>query len=186
MKQENKLNAIACMIVLALLSLGCGKLMEGANQASGNTGTANNTATSNSTSTSNSSSSNSTASSNSSTSSKVEAADFTVTSEELDKEFHKDGVTDKDLEKYASKNIAVSGRVSMLVTEKKGTVQPWVTLYAPGVLRGVSCYFDDADVDQMKRLKEDKMVKVQGFMDDFIVPKISPRLEHCQVLEPAS
>jgi hypothetical protein len=71
----------------------------------------------------------------------------------------------------------------MLVTEKKGTVQPWVTLYAPGVLHGVSCYFDDADVDQMKRLTMDKMAKVQGFMDDFIVPKVSPRLEHCVVLE---
>ena len=182
MKQENKLNAIMCLIALAVLSLGCGSLMPGSNQTSGNTGTANSThANSNSSSTSNAS--NSTAANNASSNPKVEKADFTVTSEEFDKEFHKPGVTDKDLEKYANKNIAVSGRVSTLVLEKKGTVQPWVTLYAPGVLHGVSCYFDDADVDQMKRLTEDKMAKVQGFMDDFIVPKISPRLEHCQVLE---
>ena len=135
-----------------------------------------NTAAANTTSTNSSSS-------NTSTSAKLEPADFTVTSEELDKEFHKDGVKDADLEKYANKNIAVTGRVSMLVTEKKDKVQPWVTLFAPGVLRGVSCYFDDEDVDQMKRLKMDKMAKIQGFMDDFIVPKVSPRLEHCQVIE---
>lgn len=176
MKQANKLNAIACMIALAVLSLGCGSLMPGSNQTAG---------TNNSTGTAPPSTNSGTNSSNTSstTTAKVEKADFTVTSEELDKEFHKEGVTDKDLEKYENKNIAVTGRVSMLVTEKKGTVQPWVTLYAPGVLRGVSCYFDDEDVDQMKRLKDDKIVKVQGFMDDFIVPKISPRLEHCQVLE---
>ena len=175
MKQKNKLNAIICLVALAVLSLGCGSLMPGSNQGSAANGGANNsTATSNA---------NTASSSNSSTAATIEKADFTVTSEELDKEFHKEGVKDADLEKYANKNIAVTGRVSMLVTEKKGTVQPWVTLYAPGVLRGVSCYFDDADVEQMKRLKEDKMVKVQGFMDDFIVPKVSPRLEHCQVLE---
>lgn len=114
---------------------------------------------------------------------KVEKADFTVTAEELDKIFTKDGVTDKDLEKYENKNIAVSGRVSMLVTEKTGTVQPWVTLYAPGVLHGVSCYFDDENVDQMKKLTKDKLAKVQGFQDDFIVPTLSPKLKHCVVLE---
>lgn len=113
----------------------------------------------------------------------VEKADFTVTSEELDKEYNRKGVKDTDLEKYANKNIAVSGRVSMLVTEKKGTTQPWVTLYAPGIGNGVNCYFDDENVDQMKKLKEDKMAKVQGFQDDFIVPEISPMLKHCVVLE---
>jgi hypothetical protein len=113
----------------------------------------------------------------------LEKPDFTVTSEQLDKEFTRDGVTEKDLAKYANKNIAVSGRVSMIVLEKKGTVQPWVTIYAPGVLHGVNCYFDDKNVDQLKMLKEDNMAKVQGFQDDFIVPKISPHLSHCAVLE---
>ena len=179
MKKGNEINAIASMIVLAVLSLGCGSLMPGSNRVAGANNSAGTTPPP-----VNSAANAPTASSNTSTTSaNIEKADFTVTSEELDKEFHKEGVTSKDLEKYENKNIAVTGRVSMLVTEKKGTVQPWVTLYAPGVLRGVSCYFDDADVDQMKRLKEDKMVKVQGFMDDFIVPKVSPRLEHCQVLE---
>ena len=116
-------------------------------------------------------------------SSTVEKADFTMTSEEYDKEFTRKGVKDEDLQKYASKIIAVSGRVSMLVTEKKGTTQPWVTLYAPGVLGGVSCYFDDDNLDQMKKLKMDKTAKVQGFQDDFLVPEVSPRLEHCVVLE---
>src|SRR6476659_100629 len=62
----------------------------------------------------------------------VEKADFNLTAEDLDKEFTRKGVTSADLAKYKNKNIAVSGRVSVLVTEKKGPVQPWVTLYAPG------------------------------------------------------
>ncbi len=114
---------------------------------------------------------------------KVEKADFTVTAEELDAAFTKKGTKDADLEKYASKNIAVSGRVSTLEFEKKGTVQPWVTLYAPGILHGVSCYFDDDNVGQMKKLKKDKMAKVQGFQGTFLVPEISPTLDHCVVLE---
>jgi hypothetical protein len=114
---------------------------------------------------------------------KVEKADFTVTSEEFDKEFSKKGAKESDLEKYASKNIAVTGRVSMIVTEKKGTVQPWVTLYAPGILNGVNCYFDDDNLEQMKQLKMDKVVKVQGFKDSFIVPEVPPTLDHCVVLE---
>ena len=112
-----------------------------------------------------------------------EKADFTVTAEEFDETFTKEGVTSKDLEKYAKKNIAVSGRVDMIVTEKNGTTKPWVTLYAPGTLHGVSCYFDDKDVEQMKNLKEDGMAKVQGFQDDFLVPKVPPSLKHCQIIE---
>lgn len=114
---------------------------------------------------------------------KAEKADFTTTAEQLDKEFTVKGAKAEDLKKYAGKNIAVSGRVSMLVMEKKGTTQPWVTLYAPGTLHGVSCYFDDDNLEQMKKLKMDKPAKVQGFQDDFIVPEVSPRLEHCVVLE---
>lgn len=115
--------------------------------------------------------------------SKVEKADFTMTAEELDKEFTRKGVAGKDLEKYESKNIQVSGRITMLVTEKKGTTQPWVTLYAPGIGHGVSCYFDDENVEQMKQLKEDKTATVQGFQDDFVVPEVSPMLKHCVVIK---
>lgn len=114
---------------------------------------------------------------------KAEKADFTVTAEQYDKEFTTKGAKETDLKKYASKNIAVTGRVSLLSLEKQGTTQPWVTLYAPGVLHGVSCYFDDDNLEQMKKLKMDKKVKVQGFQGDFIVPEVSPRLEHCIVLE---
>lgn len=117
---------------------------------------------------------------------KIEKADFTVTSEELDKAFNKKGVKSEDLEKYASKIIHVTGRVSTLVTEKKGTTQPWVTLYAPGVLAGVSCYFDDSNLEQMKQLKMDKVVKVQGFMSSLVVPEVSPMLDHCVVIEGAN
>ncbi len=116
---------------------------------------------------------------------KVEKADFTVMAEEFEKEFTKKGAKEEDLKKYAGKNIAVTGRVSMIVTEKNGTTQPWVTLYAPGVLGGVSCYFDDDNLEQMKQLKMDKTVKVQGFKDSFIVPEVKPTLDHCVVLEAA-
>jgi len=47
----------------------------------------------------------------------------------------------------------------------------------------VSCYFDDENVGQMKKLKDDKNATVQGFQDDFIVPEVSPMLKHCVVLE---
>jgi hypothetical protein len=175
MKKSNSINLIIALVFAGTFGLACKGLMP-SNTAS-NTNTAStpktNTAENKPENTSTQTTGNSTS----------EKADFTVTAEDLDKEFTREGVTDKDLAKYENKYIAVSGRVSMLVTEKKGSVQPWVTLYAPGVLHGVSCYFDDKDVDQMKRLKEDAKVKVQGFQDDFIVPKISPRLSHCSVLE---
>jgi hypothetical protein len=116
-------------------------------------------------------------------STKVEKADFTMTSEDLDKEFTTKGVKDKDLEKYSNKNIAVTGRVTTLVTDKRGTTQPWVTLSAPGIGHGVNCYFDDENVGQMKKLKQDKNAKVQGFQSNFIVPEVSPMLKHCVVLE---
>ncbi len=114
---------------------------------------------------------------------KIEKADFTMTSEEYDKEFNREGVTDKDLEKYASKNIRVTGRVTLLSLEKKGTTQPWVTLFAPGLGNGVSCYFDDDHLDRMKKLKMDKVVTVQGFQGTLLVPKVSPMLDHCIVIK---
>ena len=114
---------------------------------------------------------------------KAEKADFTVTAEELDKEFTRKGVTDKDLEKYASKNIQVTGRVKLLSLEQKGTTQPWVTLFAPGIGNGVSCYFDDDNLDQLKKLKMDKVVTVQGLQGTLLVPKVSPMLDHCVVIK---
>ncbi len=114
---------------------------------------------------------------------KVEKADFTLTSEVYDKVFTKKGAKIEDLKKYAGKNIAVAGKVSLISLEKKGATQPWVTLFAPGVLHGVSCYFDDDNLEQLNRLMMDENVKVQGFQDDTPVPEFSPRLEHCVVLE---
>lgn len=120
----------------------------------------------------------------STTNANVEKPDLTVTAEELDKEFTDKDATTEKLEKYASKNIQVTGRVSMLVTEKSGKIQPYVTLFAPGgVLHGVSCYFDDENVAQMKILAKDKMATVQGFRDKYILPKIPPRLSHCVVIK---
>lgn len=114
---------------------------------------------------------------------KVENADFTLAAEEFDKEFTRKGVKEKDLEKYKSKNVRVTGRISLMSLEKKGTVQPYVKLYAPGVLNGVSCSFDDDNLEQMKPLKMDKVVTVQGFQSDFIVPEVSPMLDHCVVIK---
>ena len=175
MKSYYMTGLLAIAAVLAL-GLGCSSLtekMSNQNTTVSNTAPANTNSGSKPTNTSTSAPSD------------IETADFTMTSEELDGEFNRKGVTDKDLQKYESKNIAVTGRVSMLVTEKKGTTQPWVTLYAPGIGNGVNCYFDDEHVGEMKLLKEDKMVKIQGFQDDFIVPEVSPMLKHCRVLEGA-
>jgi hypothetical protein len=113
----------------------------------------------------------------------LEKPDFTVTAEQLDREFTGEGASRGSLEKYANKNIVVSGRVYLLSLEKKGTVQPWVTLAGIGLGHGVSCYFDEDKAAQLKSLKQDGMAKVQGFQDDFIVPKVSPMLKHCTVLE---
>ena len=181
MKNKNLALSLASLAMVLTVGLGCGRLQQlsqgGGNTSAGNTGTAN--------STSNAQSNSSTTSSNSSSAPKAEKADFTMTSEELDREFTRKGVKDADLAKYENKTIAVSGRVDMLVKEKKGTTQPWVTLAAPGLGHGVSCYFDDENVSQMSMLKEDAMVKVQGYQDDFVVPEVSPMLKHCVVIEGA-
>lgn len=184
--KKNLLNLGVVLTILAAIGLGC-KFSAGTTTDDNTKNTAkplaNSNSGSNTTSTANSTTPTESKDTGKTARSPKEKADFTVTAEEYDKIFTRDGVTDKDLEKYGKKNIQVSGRVDMVVTEKKGTTQPWVTLYAPGTLHGVSCYFDDKDVDQMKDLKEDGMATVQGFQDDFLVPKVSPRLEHCQVIE---
>jgi len=179
MTKQNLLAAIVALTVLMIVGIGCKSLMPSQSNSANTASTSN---TSNSTTKPTNASDNS---ASSTANPDIEKADFTTTSEDLDKEFTRKGVTDKDLEKYSNKNIAVTGRVTMLVTEKKGTTQPWVTLAAPGLGHGVNCYFDDENVSQMKLLKEDKIVKIQGFQDDFIVPEISPMLKHCVVLEGA-
>ena len=181
MKRRNLIFGSLALAALMMAGLGCKSLTD----AVANTSNTANNAAANSAS----NAANTAKSDNSTTTTapvKVEKADFTMTSEELDKEYNKKGVKSEDLEKYSNKNIAVTGRVTMLVTEKKGTTQPWVTLFAPGLGNGVNCYFDDENVSQMKMLKEDKMVKIQGFQDDFIVPEVSPMLKHCVVLEGAN
>ena len=184
MKNKNLALSLASLALMLTVVLGCGRLQQlsqgGGNTSAGNPGTANSTTTSQSNSTADSTNSSSTTGAP-----KVERADFTMTSEELDREFTRKGVKDEDLEKYENKTIAVSGRVSLLVKEKKGTTQPWVTLAAPGIGHGVSCYFDDENVGQMSMLKEDAMVKVQGYQNDFVVPEVPPMLKHCVVLEGA-
>ena len=165
----------ACAIGLAAV-LGCSRFLPASNTGTTN---ASNTVVSNS-APRNAAPSNATSTSSNP---KLEKADFTMTSEELDREYTHDGVTSNDLKKFENKVIQVSGRVSMLIKEKKGTVQPWVTLSAPGIGHGVNCYFDDEDVSQMSKLQEDKPATIQGFQNDFVVPKVSPMLKHCQVAQ---
>ena len=172
--KNGTVSLIALAIVL-MVGLGCKSLMSSVS----NDKTEANTSTASSNSSANKAAN---VDSKTTETTKAEKADFTMTSEELDKDFTRKGVKDKDLEKYSNKNIAVTGRVTMLVTDKRGTTQPWVTLFAPGIGHGVSCYFDDENVGQMKKLKDDKNATVQGFQDDFIVPEVSPMLKHCVVL----
>ena len=185
MKKDNIVLSLAFLSAVLAVSLGCGQLSrftQGGNTASAANSSASNGASSAS---DRSTASTSNTSSSTTTAKNVEKADFTMTSEQLDREYTRKGVTDKDLEKYQNKTIAVSGRVTMLVKEKQDTVQPWVALSAPGLGHGVNCYFDDENVGQMSLLKEGAMVKVQGYQDNFIVPEISPMLKHCVVLEGA-
>jgi hypothetical protein len=178
MKLPNSVFGLLALASLAAAGLGCRSITDAVENASK---TANTTVSN----TANGATADNSAAANTTAPAKVEKADFTMTSEELYREFSRKGVKSEELEKYANKNIAVTGRVTLLITVKKGGVQPWVTLFAPGLGNGVNCYFDDENVEQMKLLKEDKVVTVQGFQDDFIVPEISPMLKHCVVLEGA-
>ena len=115
---------------------------------------------------------------------KIEKADFKMTAEEYVKEFTRQGVTKKDLEKYANKHIAVTGSVTMFSFEKFGTAPPYVVLGAPGLASGgLTCYLDNKNLEERKNIKMNKIVTVQGFEDEFFVTGVSPALEGCVVLE---
>ncbi len=111
---------------------------------------------------------------------KIEKADFKMTAEEYAEEFTREGVTKKDLEKYANKNIAVTGRVTMFSTEKNGTAPPYVVLDAPGLAHGVTCYLNNVNLEGVRM---DKIVTVQGFQEKFPVPGRLPALDRCVVLK---
>lgn len=66
---------------------------------------------------------------------KIKKADFTMTAEDYIKEFTREDITDKDLEKYAGKSIAVTGRVKQFSFQPNGTAAPYVTLTATGIER---------------------------------------------------
>ncbi len=114
---------------------------------------------------------------------KIEKADFKMTAEEYSKEFTREGVTRKDLEKYANKHIAVTGSVRMFSFEEYGTAPPYVVLGTHGLEYGVACYFGNTNLDERKHIRMDKIVPVQGFENEFFVPGVSPALDRCVVLE---
>jgi hypothetical protein len=108
MKNE-KIDTISLILALICnVSLACGRFSAGNTEV-------NSVKPNNSTASSNASSAGNSTGSKTINNPGLEKPDFTVTAEELDKEFTREGVTDKDLAKYENKNIAVSGRVSMLV-----------------------------------------------------------------------
>lgn len=108
-------------------------------------------------------------------------ADFTISSTKLHLEFLSAN-SKEDLKKYANKNIAMTGRILMVQIAKQSSEKSLVVMYG-GVDDGPSCFFDENNLEQMKRLKEGNTATLQGFQDDSITPKISPSLDHCIVIE---
>lgn len=114
---------------------------------------------------------------------KIEKADFKMTAEEYIKEFTRQGVTKKDLEKYAGKQIAVIGRVTMFSFEKNGTAPPYVVLSEFDSIRGVTCYLNTTNTEGWKLVRMEKSVTVQGTGEDFPSAGSPPALNRCVVLK---
>ncbi len=114
---------------------------------------------------------------------KIEKADYTMTAKELVEEFMREGAASADLKKkYAGKNIAVSGRVTMFSFEPDGTAPPYVVLSAPEAKRGVTCYAGDSK-DTARQIRKDKFVTMQGTMSEFPMAGTTPSLGECFVLK---
>ena len=107
-----------------------------------------------------------------------------MTAEELVEEFMREGATSEDLKKkYAGKSIAVTGRVAMFSFEENGTAPPYVFLAAPGLERGVTCYYDGDDTEGRKIIRKDKLVTMQGTQGESPMAGTSPALIRCVVLK---
>ncbi len=117
---------------------------------------------------------------------KIEKADFTMTVEELVDEFMREGATSEDLKKkYAGKNIAVTGRVTMFSFEPDAP--PFVflsALSATGTERVVACYLGDAgDAEGKGKISKGKIVTMQGTPNGSMMAGVLPSLGECFVLE---
>ncbi len=124
----------------------------------------------------------------------VKPADFTVTAEELGKEFlkEKDGfwVLDKTKfnelkQKYEGKTIAVTGKISSITRKNRGHSSNYITVYATEGAKDSQrdffyCTFQDNDAEQMEPLRAGDTVTVQG-LSEYISEL--PRLENCVVAE---
>ncbi|CAN5383909.1 hypothetical protein BH10ACI1_BH10ACI1_15480 [soil metagenome] len=95
---------------------------------------------------------------------KIKKPDFTMTAEEYIKEFTREGITDKDLEKYAGKSIAVTGRVKQFSFQPNGTAAPYITLGAAGSERVLVCSLDNTNVENRELIKPDEIVTMQGIV----------------------
>ena len=114
---------------------------------------------------------------------KIEKADFTMTVEELVEEFMREAATSEDLKKkYAGKNIVVTGRVTMFSFEPNGTAPPYVVLAAPKTEGGVICYIGSSG-ETGRNIRMDKIITMQGLMDQFPMAGTSPQLGDCFVLK---
>ncbi len=110
-------------------------------------------------------------------------ADFTVTSEEIYKEYSTGKKSIKAPEKYVNKIVAVSGRVAYLEPEAKGSLAPRVTLKggASAIIDVVTCEFDEENKSEITKLKKDQSVKLQGLSPEMWL--MTPTLKHCVIIE---
>ena len=86
-----------------------------------------------------------------------------MTAEEYIKEFTREGITDKDLEKYAGKRRRHWARQAIFVSANR-TAAPYVTLAAAGSERVIACSLDNTNVENREMIKPDKIVTMQGIV----------------------
>lgn len=97
---------------------------------------------------------------------KIKKADFTMTAEKYIEEFTRESITAQDLEKYAGKSIAVTGRVKQFSFQPNGTAAPYVTLGADGMERVIPCSLDNTNTENRELIKMHKVVTMQGIVDE--------------------
>ena len=112
-----------------------------------------------------------------------DSADFTVSSEEIFKEYSANKKTIKAPEKYVNKIIAITGRVAYLEPERKGSLAPRVALKGGSspIIDVVTCEFDEENKEEITRLRKDQSVRLQGLSPEMWL--MTPTLQHCVVVE---
>ena len=87
-----------------------------------------------------------------------------MTAEEYIRE--SEGITDKDLEKYAGKSVAVTGRVKQFSFQPNGTAAPARYTCRCGKRTRHSLFFGtETNVENREMIKPDKIVTMQGMYE---------------------